>query len=264
MEASGGLSEKIVTELSERECEEIVRKATTRKNVTLLKSQIESFGNFLGFLGEYFRLKIDASVDGEKKSFQFFMKSLPTGNLKQRSMLIESGIFLKEVKLYERLIPELSRFTAGLRWCPKAYLCRNDLLVLEDLSIHVYKVLPSSVKFTRAHLEVTLKSLASFHCSSIVYEDENFKLGKKSILEEFGEHLFETSVADIPWFHAGLQVILCIIKLRVVTSLSEASIAESFLKLSCNILLLFFLYSFRQCSRSHCRRRSMENRITSC
>lgn len=208
MESLGSLPKKIVTELTEHECEEIVRKATTRENVKMITSQIEGFGKFLGFLGEYFRLKIDARVDGEKKSFQFFMKSLPTCNLKQRNMLIETGIFLKEVKLYERLIPELSRFTdANNWWCPKAYLCRKDLLVLEDLSIYGYKVLPSSVKFTRAHLESTLKSLASFHCSSIVYEDENVKLGKKSILEEFGEHLFETSVADIPWFHAGLQVI---------------------------------------------------------
>lgn len=200
-------------ELSETECEEIVRKATKQENVKVIKFEIENFGNYLGFLGEYFRLKIVACVNGTTEEYKFFVKSLPTHDLKQRKMLIETGIFRKEVKLYEKLLRVLSELTGSEKpWCPAAYFHRDDLLVLDDLSLKGFRLLPSKHTFNQAQVETTLKSLASFHCSSIVYEHE----GRKSIEDEFGELLFETSVDDISWYHAGLKVnILAFVSIEV-------------------------------------------------
>jgi hypothetical protein len=48
--------------LSETECAEIVTKASAREDVKIIKFNVESFGNFFGFLGEYFRLKVEANV----------------------------------------------------------------------------------------------------------------------------------------------------------------------------------------------------------
>jgi hypothetical protein len=186
--------------LSENECEEIVTKATKSKVVKIKNFKIESFGNYFGFLGEYFRLKIDANVDESDVKLNFFVKSLPLKDLKQRKMLVETGIFLKEVKLYEKLLLNLSEMNQSF-WCPAAFFFRDDLLILDDLSLKGYKMLPFQFKFHTPHVEVTLKSLASFHSCSIAYEDE-----KNSIEDEFGKLLFETSVADITWFHAGLRV----------------------------------------------------------
>lgn len=203
MELIRSYSAKLPVELSESECEDIVRKATGEENVKVIRTEIESFGNYLGFLGEYFRLKIDSVVNGESLKLNFFMKSLPLNDLKQRQMLIDTGIFHKEVKLYQTLIPKLSENTEKEnRWSPEVFFCRSDLLVLEDLSLENYKILPSNEELSANHVELVLTSLARLHTSSIVYE-ENLSDGRKSI-SSFD--LFETSVADITWFHAGLKV----------------------------------------------------------
>lgn len=190
-------------ELTEKECEGVVRKATDGDRVEIEKFSLVSFGNYLGFLGEYFRLRVDAVVDGNRSEWKFFVKSLPMKDLKQRKMLVESGIFRKETKLYGGLLAELTRIIDG--WCPKALLTRDDLLVLEDLSLKGYKLLDNPEDFTQKHVEATLSSLARFHCASIVLEDDQ-RVGRKSIADEFGDVLFETSVDDIPWFRSGLKV----------------------------------------------------------
>lgn len=199
-------------ELSENECEKVVRKATENENLKVVKFHIESFGSYLGFLGEYFRLKIEADVEGNIREFEFFMKTLPIKDRKQRNMLVETGIFRKEVELYKNLLPVMSQLTkkasdCDTSWCPKVYLQRDDLLVLENLSLKGYKILPVERDLDQLHVEVLLTSLARFHCSSIVYEQIHLK-GIQSIGDIFENTLFETSVKDQSWFHAGLKVML--------------------------------------------------------
>lgn len=197
-------SAKMRVEISEIECERIVKKASKHENVVVVNFELENFGNYFGFLGEYFRLKIDANVNDLSEEFNFFVKSLPVTDLKQRKMLVESGIFKKEVKLYEDLLLNLSELSTKENfWCPRGYLFRDDLLVLDNMALKGYKMLPFHFKFDKQHVEKTLKSLASFHCSSIIYEEIN---GKNSIVDEFGKLLFETSATDILWYHAGLKV----------------------------------------------------------
>lgn len=193
-------------ELSEIESEEIVKKAAKSENVKIVEFKLENFGNYFGFLGEYFRLEIKAEVENVPETFKFFVKSLPLKDLKQRKMLVETGIFRKEVKLYEKLLSNLSELSTKKNfWCANGYLFRDDLLVLENLSLKGFKMLPFRFKFDTPHIEVTLKSLANFHCSSIVYEETS---GKNSIENELKEFLFETSVANIHWYHSGLKVII--------------------------------------------------------
>lgn len=191
------------------ECEEIVKKATRgEENVKRIeKVTIEQFGNFLGYLGEYYRLKIVActSEDDSLSEFQFFVKSLPIKDLRsRRSMLINSGIFLKEVRIYKEILSAFSEIDGNRDfWRPTTYLLRDDLLVFDDLSLKNYKVLDDNQHdLSKKHIEAILKSFASFHACSIIFE----KNEKISIDEKFHEILFETSVDDIPWFHAGLEV----------------------------------------------------------
>jgi hypothetical protein len=191
-------------ELSETESEKILKRATRSENVKVVEFKLENFGNYFGFLGEYFRLEIDAKVENVPTKFNFFVKSLPLKDLKQRKMLVETGIFCKEMKLYENLLLNLNEISSRENfWCAEGYLFRDDLMVLENLSLKGFKMLPFRFKFEQPHVEVTLRTLASFHASSIVYEEMN---GKESIEGEFGELLFETSVANISWYHAGLKV----------------------------------------------------------
>ena len=191
-------------ELSEIECEKIVKKAAKSENVKIIERKLENFGNDYGFLGEYFRLDIEAEMENVRTKFNFFVKSLPIKNLKQRNMLVETGIFRKEVIIYEKLLLHLNELSGKKNfWCADVFFFRDDLLVLENLSLKGYKMLPFRFRFEICHVKATLKSLASFHASSIFYEETN---GEKSIEKEFKEVLFETSVANIKWYHAGLKV----------------------------------------------------------
>jgi Ecdysteroid kinase-like family len=188
--------------LSENECNEIVKISTKNENVKIEKLECEPFGEELGFLGEYFRLKISAKVNNSLKVFQFFVKSLPIRDTKhKREMLIETGIFLKEVKIYKFLIAKFHQISNEF-WCPHVFLLRDDLIVFNDMTLLGYETLPSYViDFTQDCVESTLNALASFHSCSIVYERQN------SIKDEFEDILFETSVADIQWFTVSLQAI---------------------------------------------------------
>lgn len=195
----------MMAQINKSECLQIIKRATEDENVNILEHNVEKFGSYLGHLGEYYRLKIVANVSNQAKSFNFFVKCLPTRDIKQRNMLIETGIFRKEANLYERLLKELMNSAARHEidaWCPIAYLCRDDFMVLEDLSLKNYEMLPFHVKFTQSHLEETLKVLARFHSCSIWYE---MKCPNK-IEKEIGDILFETSIDDISWYHAGLVV----------------------------------------------------------
>ncbi|XP_070506316.1 uncharacterized protein [Chironomus tepperi] len=202
-------------EISENECLVIVRTATGNENVKIENFSAEHFGDFLGYLGEYYRLKITAKVDDSTDlQFQFFVKSLPIIDMRsRREMLIESGIFRKEMKIYENLLQKFVELDKlhddNEMWCPKIYLVRDDLIVFEDLTTIDYKVLPfGTFDFTEQHVEATLKSLANLHACSIAYEEKE----KISIGKEFSDILFETSICDIPWFTAGLDIIKIIAK----------------------------------------------------
>lgn len=201
--------------LTELDCQEIVRHTThTAENESIheiLSFQIEKFGNCFGFLGEYYRLKIDIKLaqDQDEKNSEkvlklfYFVKSLPLHNEKRRNMLIETGIFTKEVQVFKQIIPILLREFKEKHdfWCPTAHYIRDDMLIFNDLTHEGYEMLPFRFEFTCQHVEETLKTLARFHTCSIAYERTG-----RSILKDFGDILFETSIADIPWFHSGIKV----------------------------------------------------------
>lgn len=191
-------------QISESECENIVKKATQSRTVKIENVTSEHFGDFLGFLGEYYRLKIVATINDEKFEFKFFVKSLPIKDLRShRSMLINTGIFLKEVRIYGEIFNEIDCDDDGDFWRPKTYLLRDDLLVFDDLTLKNFKILDQEM-MGRRHIEAVLKALANFHARSLNYENKQ----KISIGERFKDILFETSVSDdMDWYHAGLETI---------------------------------------------------------
>lgn len=194
---------QIMLKLSQIDCRQIIKNSKSNENSDeVYNFNLEIFGNYFGFLGEYYRLKIDVKT----KELIFFVKSLPCENEERREMLKSSGIFNKEVEIYRKILPQLCKFVTSKVsenniWCPNALLIRDDLIILNDLSIEGYRILPFRFKFDRKHVEMTLITLARFHATSIAYEFHG-----NSIENNFGNILFETSIADIPWYHSGLKV----------------------------------------------------------
>lgn len=104
-----------MVDITENDCKIILQREINLSSVPkIINFTVEKIGSYLGFLGAYYRLKIVCEVHGKLQEFIYFVKCLPTNNEKQKNMLIESGIFLKEVHLYQKLMPKLTNnFKAG-------------------------------------------------------------------------------------------------------------------------------------------------------
>lgn len=98
-----------MVDISENDCKIILQREEYSSSAPrVIDFAVEKIGSYLGFLGAYYRLKIVCELDGKLQDFIYFVKCLPTHNEKQKNMLIESGIFLKEVHLYQKLMPKLT------------------------------------------------------------------------------------------------------------------------------------------------------------
>lgn len=193
---------KIITKF---DCEKILLKELEHLKFDVQEFEVVKFGDFLGFLGEYYTVVIHAEVDGKFQSFQYFMKTLPEG--KDKELQVEQGFHAKEVFIYKEIFNKIirSKSSAADSWCPKYFLSNNDALVLEDLSLKNYKILPFGYKFKQSHMEEALKMLARFHSCSIAYNDKN---PGKTIGEIYDKTFVDKSfIASNPWLQNGFRTV---------------------------------------------------------
>lgn len=184
------------------DCEKILLKELKHLKFSITDFQVTRFGDFMGFLGDYFRIKIQAQVNGELQNFQYFMKTLPEG--KDRELQDYQGFHKKEIAIYKKVFGIISLADQD-PWCPKYFLSKGDALVLEDLIEKGYKTLPFSYKFKQTHVEKVLKMLARFHSCSIVYEHKN---PKENIGDKYAEVLVDKSFdANNLWLQNGFRAI---------------------------------------------------------
>lgn len=207
--------------ISKRDCEKILSKELKEQNFVVKTFKLENIGEFMGFLGEYYSLEIAADVGGYSRDFSYFMKSLPTLNPEEKQIQDEQGFHKKEIAIYQEIF-EKEFDGVAVSWCPKIFLARQDVLVLENLSTRGFKTLPFRFKFKQPHVEEALKTLARFHSCSFVYEEKNpgSKIGSKfkHILTENG---FST---DNPWFHTSLNAVEMVAKTRTKYAKSHQQI----------------------------------------
>lgn len=188
--------------ITNSDCEKILLKELQHSNFVVLNFEVEQIGDFLGFLGDYYRIKIRVEIDGKLQNFQYFMKTMPNG--KDREVQEKQGFHKKEITLYEKVFGEITTSDQN-SWCPKFLLSKNDALVLEDLSVKGYKILPFGYKFNQAHVEESLKSLARFHTCSIIHD---YKNSKKRIGKRYEKILLDKSfVPSNPWVQNGFHAI---------------------------------------------------------
>lgn len=93
-------------------------------------------------------------------------------------------------------------------WHPKCYLARQDLLVLEDLSVKGYDHVSIYHSYDVAHIKCALRSIAAMHACSLRYESS----GSGNIIEQFGTHLTESFFQKKnQWYYTGLKVRISIL-----------------------------------------------------
>lgn len=199
--------------ITKSDCEAILSKELEGRKFSFIDFSITKCGDFLGFIGEYYKLDVTADVEGKVRSFYYFVKSLPT-NEREREILSEQGFHKKENSVYREIFSKFIPATLeeNDRWCPTFFMSKEDVLVLEDLSKKGYKNLPFRYKFTKAHLEESLKALAKFHSCSIVYEE---KIHRQKLGKVFEEILIDKGfVAENPWLQTGFKVVEAVAKTK--------------------------------------------------
>ncbi|XP_044256112.1 uncharacterized protein LOC123006028 [Tribolium madens] len=175
--------------LSREDCEKILHRSVDSGQ--LLSYKIRKFhDDVAGFLGEHYQLTLKYNTKNTTNQSTYFIKALPLGNLNQLDYVQESGIFRKEVILYQNLLTELIKIG---NFGPKCYFIKDSCIVLEDMKAKGFEMMPKEEYLDDLHCIAMLKTLAKYHSSTIIYERKrNIKLDEK-----FQEEIKETCFSFI-------------------------------------------------------------------
>ena len=186
-----------MSQLSEDECSEIVKKYLHNSEFELLEWNIKNIhGTKPGFLGVPTNLTINVLHNGmtNSKTLQFFVKHVPNGNSKLEDLVRTLRVFYKESEIYVNILTTLKPYIIGNIFPEFFYTRTEDILVLEDLCLLGLKTKPIHEICDVAHCEITIRALAKLHAASIVYEEKNcVKLN-----ELYPNLFFETLFIDDP------------------------------------------------------------------
>ncbi|KAL5281270.1 hypothetical protein ACFFRR_004966 [Megaselia abdita] len=133
-----------------------------------------------GFLADHQLLMVLVErllTDGSKKQdrLKFFLKSAPAAQ-SRLDYITEIGVFAKEVNVYSVVLPTLQKYVHDRYFAPRCYYSKEDILVMEDLNEQGFRLgTGRDGIFDMDHLKCCLKALATFHGSSIVFEEKSGK-----------------------------------------------------------------------------------------
>lgn len=91
---------------------------------------------------------------------------------------------------------------ASRKLFPQCYFDREDIMVLEDLTLH-YRHLKANESYSLEHYKLVLGHLAALHAASIAWEEaEQFNIGERY------KHVFKELLmsSENEWFITGLKV----------------------------------------------------------
>ncbi|XP_018572723.2 uncharacterized protein LOC108912050 [Anoplophora glabripennis] len=158
--------------LSREDCYKILKNKIGSSDYRLLNYRLIPLQEREGYLGDYFKLKIEVEYAGTVKLLHLFSKYLPTYS--DMAMDLAKDSFKKEEFYYLEFIPELNDL--GLKditnFLPKCYFSRtNEVLIFEDMTMMNYKTVHVSVTYSYEMLLITIKQLDKIHASSLLYEE---------------------------------------------------------------------------------------------
>uniref|UniRef100_A0A0A9Z392 Putative kinase-like protein D1044.1 n=1 Tax=Lygus hesperus TaxID=30085 RepID=A0A0A9Z392_LYGHE len=157
-------------ELSRRECMMMAKRAFRREDAEVSGFGFESATDSArGFIAESNILWIDVKIDGKTTRIRSFVKSQPT-NQYHFKLVQKTRAFFKEAQFFNTVYPLLKKYFTHQVF-PKCYFSSPSVTTLEDLKFLGY-VNQSSGILDEEHCRATLKTLASYHASSFLYEKE--------------------------------------------------------------------------------------------
>jgi len=117
--------------------------------------------------------------DGTKKIVSFVGKMAPVDLPGTMSFIMEAGLFSKEIKIYEEVIPKMTQVMEEMGesesvW-PEPIFCRRyDFILMEDLLVKGYKKINNRDGFDLQHTLMAVRGFARFHGLSLVLKSKNY------------------------------------------------------------------------------------------
>ncbi|KAK9872303.1 hypothetical protein WA026_017106 [Henosepilachna vigintioctopunctata] len=156
--------------ISEKQCRKILAKVSPRfilESYEVKKLEQESMG---GLIGLHYKLYLQYKENNKKEEIQFFLKTLNRRSTTMYRVSTDLRMFKKESLFYMSFLPLFRDKGIDVSFAPRGYLCENDCVVIEDLSLSKFKLYPKSESLDLEHCYGCLTALAKFHMSSILYE----------------------------------------------------------------------------------------------
>lgn len=196
--------------ISEKDAQEVIR-----KDPSLLGSYkgyaIKPMSDKpIGYLADHYVLSI-STTHGTR---DYFLKAMPVDVQKRVEYLDETGFFLKEINVYEKLIPLLLSHSS-LPWAPTCYTFKDQHFIIMEMLANFRNFSTIDLVFDIDHMKVAAATLAVYHASSVIFETKTGRMiGEdfKEILEENAYPLTEGHIRR-QGFENALEVLCELIKM---------------------------------------------------
>ena len=178
--------------LSREDCYTIVTNKLKSPNFKLISFVVTPLDKANGYLGTYHKLTIKIFHQTEQ-TINCFVKSIPKNDA-SRNIVNEANCFLKEIFIYQTLAPQMRKIDTFNQCLAPCYFYRSEeLAVFEDFATLNYQTLPAQVPYDLPLLALTVKKVAQFHASTILFEEMKSKeLDRKYRLgDEYQKYLQE-------------------------------------------------------------------------
>ncbi|XP_028131734.2 uncharacterized protein LOC114327345 [Diabrotica virgifera virgifera] len=163
---------------------EIIQKRMKHKNYKLLAYRLDDINVKDGTLSDYLKLIISIEEEKQINNIKCFVKLFPSKLSYFQEMLTPAG-FKKEILFYNTFVPIVEQLgMADMDFLPRFYLVKNDMIVLNDLSVQGYSSTEETF-FDYEHLSLVIRQLAKLHSMSFLIEHRLSKvLGENIYIDE--------------------------------------------------------------------------------
>lgn len=196
--------------VSEKEAQELVSKDKSLQG-SYKSHKVRSMSDKpIGYLADHFVLQVSTSHETR----DYFLKAVPTNVQKRVDYLDETGFFLKEVKVYEKLIPLLLPHSS-LPWAPACYLFKDDRFIVMEILNDFKNFSTIDLVFDFDHMKVAAETLAVFHASSVIYEIKSGRMIGDDFEKTLEENAYPSNEGHIrhKGFFNALEVLSELIKI---------------------------------------------------
>lgn len=196
--------------LSFEEVKEVAKNALS-SDADLKKYAIRPYSNGnLGYLGSHYRLDIIATRKKETVALSFFLKSIPYEVPDQADYVTKKGVFQKETKFYNVIMPLLCEGYRGEPWAPQCYKVKSDSIVFEELSNKGYSM--RAKLFDKELIQAGLSALARLHAASLLAEIRLGTSFNQLYPDAFVENSFILHGRTREWFQSTIDVAAVVAK----------------------------------------------------